>query len=156
LLKIINFKKRTKKKELKKKNFHTSYKKLILSLKYKLLYIPTINTIKTQPGPITKENMFPDNYKDILELRPRYPTMYTPEDNCCDYFCCLVFSPLVAAVWTTCFLGVTGKKLKSCCSKERNNVVNTSIPEPKQDSTKRVIVPAPRGGPAQRDPSFIP
>ena len=113
-------------------------------------------TIKTQPAPLEKKNMFPDNYKDILELRPRCLSMYPTENNCCDYTTCLSCSPLVAVVWTFCCLGVTGKKLKSCCSKERNIVVNTSIPESKQDSTKCVIVPAPRGGPAHRDPSFIP
>lgn len=114
-------------------------------------------TIKTQPLPHETKDMFPDNYKDILELRPRYPSMYPPDDNCCDYTCCFACSPLVAVVWTFCCLGVTGKKLKSCCSKEKRNiVVIPATPVPKQESPPSVIVPAPRGGPAHRDPSFIP
>lgn len=120
-----------------------------------------MDTIKTQPRRYNSSQNnkdFPKNYKDILEIRPRYPTMYEPDDNCCDYFCCLVFSPLVAVFWTTCFIGVTGKKIKKCCcSKERNIVVIPSTPVPKQESPSRVtVVPAPRGGPAHRDPSFIP
>ena len=116
-----------------------------------------MTTIKRQPGPLTNENIFPDYYKDILDLRPRYPSMYPPDDNCCDYTCCFACSPLVAVVWTFCCLGVTGKKIKKCCSKEKRDiVVIPSTPVPKQDSPPSVVVPAPRGGPAHRDPSFIP
>ena len=66
-------------------------------------------TIKTQPLSHETKDIFPNKYKDILELRPRYPSMYSTDDNCCDYFCCITFSPLVAVVWTFCCLGVTGK-----------------------------------------------
>ena len=44
----------------------------------------------------------------------------------------------------------------SMSKEKRNIVVIPATPVPKQESPPSVIVPAPRGGPAHRDPSFIP
>lgn len=79
----------------------------------------------------------PDNYKEITEYRPSCDEYsMDKEDQCCDYFMCLVFSPLVSLVWTGCCLCVTTKKIKNRCS-------NTSCNENKTEKNEQIITTQP-------------
>ena len=92
-----------------------------------------MTVIETQPRPEEKKDIFPNKYKDILEIYPRYPT---ESDQCCDYCTCLVCSPMVVLVWTGCFLGVTAKKMKNCCCfKQPNITIIPSSPKTVKKST---------------------
>ena len=78
----------------------------------------------------TNNQCFPDTYKEILDLYPRYcipsSSRSDPDDPCCDYFCCLAYSPIVIPIWLTCCFGVTGKKMCSCqCKKNTDKTITT-------------------------------
>ena len=85
-----------------------------------------MTTIKTQPRPHEKNDCFPNNYKDIIDIYPRFPV--ESSDQCCDYCTCLVCSPMVAVVWTGCFFGVSAKKMKNCCCSNHQHI--EIIPDP--------------------------
>ena len=75
---------------------------------------------------------FPNKYKGILDIYPRYFNSESKDpyltDKCCDYFCCFVCSPFVIPIWLVCCFGVTGKKTikacKKCCVKTNEIVEN--------------------------------
>ena len=89
----------------------------------------------------TNNPCFPDTYKEILDLYPRYPipssSRVNPDDPCCDYFCCLIWSPLVIPVWLACCFGVTGKKMCSCqCKKNTDKMITTPPIQNKKPNTQ--------------------
>ncbi len=73
-----------------------------------------------------KQDMcFPNTYKEILDLRPRYPSVSSnvnTDDSCCDYFCCLMCSPIVIPMWLVYCFGVTGKKICFCKKNDEENL----------------------------------
>ena len=83
------------------------------------------------------KSKIPDNYKDIMKYRPSCDEYsMNKEDQCCNYFMCLVFSPLLSLVWTGCCVCVTTKKIKNRCS-------NTYCNEKKIEKDEEIITTQP-------------
>ena len=77
--------------------------------------------------PSENNTLFPNNYKDILEIHPSCKE-YSPtkeEPYLCDGFLCLACSPIVAIVRSICCFGVSCKKInKSCKNKETMTTIS--------------------------------
>lgn len=69
-----------------------------------------------------------ENYKDILEVRPKINcNTGEPSDPCCDSVCCVACSPIILSIWALCCIKITFNKSTNCCK-------TTEVPSPKVPS----------------------
>ena len=76
----------------------------------------------------SNNGLFVNNYKEILDVRPRYGVQDIDKNDCLnDGILCVACSPLITLVWSFCCMGVTCKKMYKNC----NSVcVKTEILDP--------------------------
>ena len=96
----------------------------------------------------SNNGLFVNNYKEILDVRPRYGVQDIDKNDCLnDGILCVACSPLITLVWSFCCMGVTCKKMyKKCCNKiqttQTTQTDTTTInTQPQQQTANKPIAP---------------